>query len=449
MADTQAQWRNSPKLALLMITCISICGFVDRIIMQVLVEPVKAEFGLSDFQIGLVAGLAFAVLNVVLALWVARIAERRRRLTLVTIGTVLWSIATAACGLANSFIQLVLARISVGVGEAVGLPSSSSIISDYFPKEKRATAMSVLLLAPPIGAFIGFVGGGYIAQAYGWRTAFWIASIPGFILAVLTALIVAEPPRGQHDNLGQKTDKVPPFSAVLRRVWERHSLRHLLIGSTVASMVGFGVNAFLAAFLLRRFGFTVAETGLIAGVIASLPATVSVFGAGWLADRIGKRDARSYSFIPGISLLIAAPVYILAVTRTDATQGIVLLGIASLFQYAYLGTTFGVFQNMMHPRMRATSSAFNSMLYSLIGNGFGPVLVGLLSDRFATSATQTDSGKGLMMALAVVAIGYLWAACHYLWATRTIRRDLALPIDAEGMAVRVQATTRQNQGIPD
>jgi predicted MFS family arabinose efflux permease len=403
--------------------------------MQVLVEPVKAEFDLSDFQIGIVAGLAFAVLNVVLGLWVARLAERRRRMTLVAVGTVLWSIATAACGMANSFVQLVLARISVGVGEAVGLPSSSSIISDYFPKAQRTTALSVLMLSPPVGAFIGFVGGGYVAQAFDWKAAFWIAAIPGLILGLLAALTVAEPQRGQHDNLGQNTDAVPPFSAMLSRVWRRRSLRHLLVGSTVAALVGFGLNAFLAAFLIRRFGFSIAETGLIAGIIASLPAVVSMLASGWLADRIGKYDSRSYGLIPGVSLLIAAPLYILAVTRTEPTAAIVLLGMATLFQYTYLGPTLGVFQNMMHPRMRASSSAFNSMLYTLIGNGLGPVLLGALSDRFASDGGLSGPGEALMMAMAVVSAGYLWAAGHYLWATRTLREEFSLPIDEEAPPV--------------
>ena len=435
MTDNQGFTKAPPRhntshvWALAVLTCVSICGFIDRIIMQTLVEPVKAEFGLTDFQIGLLAGLAFAVLNVVLGLWVARIAERRRRMTLVSIGTVLWSIATAACGMANNFIQLVFTRISVGVGEAVGLPATASIVSDYFPKAKRSTAMSVLYLAPPIGAFIGFVGGGLIAQAYGWRAAFWIAAAPGFILAALITLTVGEPPRGRFDDLGKKTDEVPSFSAVLRRTWNRHSLRHLLIGSVIASVVGFGVNAFLAAFLMRRFGFTIAEAGLIAGIIASLPAAISMIFAGWMADRIGRRDTRSYGFIPGISLLIAAPIYILAVTRSDPTYAVILLGIATLFMYTYLGPTLGVFQNMMHPRMRATSSAFNNLLYSLIGNGLGPLLVGGLSDYFATDATQSGPGEGLMIALSITAVGYLWAAVHYLLATRTLRHEWTLPIE--------------------
>ena len=302
-----------------MLAAISTCGFIDRIIMNVLVQPIKAEFRLSDTEIGLVTGLAFAVLNVVLGIWVARIAERRRRITLIGIGTFFWSIATAACGTATSFVTSALARVGVGVGEAVGLPASQSVISDYFPRHKRTTAMAVLLLAPPLGAFLGSAGGATIAQAYGWRAAFVAASIPGFILALVVLLTVAEPPRGQHDDL--EDESVPPYRAVLARMWQRHAFRHLLAGSTIASMVGFGLNAFLAAFLFRKFGYSVRDAGIIAGLIASLPATLGVLGAGWLADRMARLDARAYGTIPGVSLLLATPIYILAVTRDDSADG--------------------------------------------------------------------------------------------------------------------------------
>jgi len=419
---------RSPVWALVMLAAISTCGFIDRIVMNVLVQPIKAEFQLTDTQIGLVAGLAFAVLYVVLGVWVARIAERRRRLTLIGIGALLWSVATAACGAATSFLTLTLARIGVGVGEAVGLPSSQSVVSDYFPKEKRATAMSVLLLAPPLGAFLGSAGGATIAQLYGWRAAFLIAAIPGVLLAALALLTVAEPPRGQHDRLGEAGDVVPPLRAVLARMWRRHAFRHLLAGSAVASLVGFGLNAFLAAFLFRRFGYSVAQAGVIAGLIASAPATLSVLGSGWLADRMARRDARSYGFIPGISLLAAAPIYMLAVTRESPAFAIGLLALAATVQYTYLAPSQGVFQNLMHPRMRATSTAVTGMIYALVGGGLGPLLVGALSDAFAPDATQAGSSAGLVTAMAVTSIGYLWAALHFLRATWRIREELELPL---------------------
>ena len=419
---------RSPGWALLVLAAISTCGFIDRIIMNVLVQPIKAEFALTDLQIGLVAGLAFALLNVLLGIWVARIAERRRRLTLVGVGTFLWSVATALCGAAASFATLMLARVGVGVGEAIGLPASQSLISDYYPKEKRATAISVLLLAPPIGAFLGSAGGALIAQAYGWRTAFVVASLPGFLLTLLVLMTVDEPVRGQHDKLGAEGEIVPPLSAVLARMWRRHSFRHLLAGSAIASLVGFGLNAFLAAFLLRRFGYSVAESGIIAGLIASLPATLSVLGSGWLADRLARRDARSYATIPAVSLLLAAPVYILAVTRETAPAAIAFLALAATVQYTYLGPSQGVFQNLMHPRMRATSYAVVGIIYALIGGGLGPLLVGALSDRLAPDASGAGSANGLAAAMAVTAIFYLWAAVHFLIARRRIREELALPL---------------------
>jgi MFS family permease len=424
MADGER--RTRPGWALFLLTAISTCGFIDRIVMNVLVEPIKIEFALTDLQIGLVAGLAFAVLNVLLGVWVARIAERRRRLTLISIGTLLWSIATAVCGFAGSFLHLILARVGVGVGEAVGLPATSSVISDYFPREKRATALSALMLAPPIGAFLGSAGGALIAQAYGWRAAFLIAAVPGFLLAILVWLTVGEPRRGYHDALVTGDDAIPSFGAVLRRIADRKTLHHVFAGTTIASLVGFGLNAFVAAFLLRRFGFGVAQAGVVAGLIASVPASISVIGSGWLADRIGRRDPRSYALIPGISLLIAAPIYMLAVTRESAGAAIALLAVAAIFQYAYLGTTSAVFQNMMHPRMRASASAVTGLVTSLVGGGFGPILIGGLSDRFSIGASAP--GGGLAAAMAVVSIGYAWAACHYLWATRTLARELALPV---------------------
>ena len=160
--------RDSPWLALILLTAINTVGFIDRIVMNVLAVPIQIEFELTDTQVGLLTGLAFAVLNVMLGIVVARYAERGRRLTLIAVGTLLWSLATAACGMVTTWVQLLLARIGVGVGEAVGLPATQSVISDYFPPERRATALSVLLLAPPIGAFLGSAGGSWIGQEYGW-----------------------------------------------------------------------------------------------------------------------------------------------------------------------------------------------------------------------------------------------------------------------------------------
>lgn len=421
--------RGSAGWALFLLTGISICGFIDRIILQVLVEPIKGEFHLSDFQIGMVSGLAFAALNVLLGIYVARIAERKRRLPLVWVGTILWSIATSLCGAATSFMTLLLARVGVGVGEAVGLPATSSLVADYFPPEKRTTALSALNLAPPLGAFIGSAGGAMMAQVYGWRSAFFIAAVPGLIFALLLAVTVSEPARGRHDRLAGGGDDVPSLGAVLARIWRRRALTHMLAGATVASVAGFAVNAFLAAFLLRRFGFSVGQAGVIAGLIASVPASISVFGAGWLADRVGRTRPAAYGLIPGIALLITCPLYALAVTRSTPGPAIALLAVTALVQYCYLAPTAGTLQNMMHPRMRASASAIAAMIYALMGGALGPMLIGKMSDVLAPDATPAGGAIGLAYAMAAMTVFYAWGALHYLWSSRYLARELALPID--------------------
>ena len=412
--------RDSPWLALTLLTAIATVGFIDRIVMNVLAVPVQQEFGLSDPQVGLLTGFAFAVLNVTLGLAVARYAERGHRLSLIAAGTLLWSLATAACGFVASFTQLLLARVGVGVGEAIGLPSNQSVIGDYFPPERRATAMSVLLLSPPIGAFIGAAGGGWIGQEFGWRNAFLIATIPGAVLAVAAWLLVAEPPRGRHDR--EASGEVPSIRAVLGRLAGLPSARHLLAGSTIASLVGFGLNGFITFLLVRKFSMSLAQAAFFAALLGSLPGAIAVIAGGRLADRYGAKRPGLYAAIPGWCLIVAAPIYILGITRDTAPWLLGLVFVAALFQFTYLGVTYGVFQNLLHSRMRATGSALLNAIYTLIGQGLGTLLVGAMSDRLAL---RFGSADGLACAMAIAAAIYLWAGAHYLLAARHVGRDMA------------------------
>jgi MFS family permease len=359
--------RDSPWLALILLTAISTVGFIDRIVMNVLAVPIQAEFTLSDTQVGMVTT---------------------------------WS-------------QLLLARIGVGVGEAIGLPApAQSVISDYFPPDRRATALGVFLLAPPIGAFLGSAGGSWVGQESGWREAFFIATVPGLLLAVAAWILIAEPPRGRHD--AGAGDEVPSLGAVFKRLVGLKSARQLLAGSTLASMAAF--------LLVRKFDFSLAEAGLFAGLLASLPGAISVVAGGRAADWLGAKNPSAYARLPGFCLLVAAPIYIFAITRDDVGTLLLLVFVAALFQYAYLGVTFGVFQNLLHPRMRATGTSLLNVLYALIGQGLGPLLVGWLSDKLAP---EYGGGNGLAYAMAITAGLYFWAAGHYLLAGRHLGRDLA------------------------
>jgi MFS family permease len=409
----------SPGRALFLLTAIGTVGFVDRIVVNALVEPLKDEFGLSDAQIGLL-GFAYAALNISIGVIVARLAESRRRLTFTAVGTFLWSLAATASGLVSTWGQLLAARIAVGVGEAVGLPANQSLVADFYPPHRRASAMSILLLAPPIGAFIGLAGGGYIAQVWGWRWAFIVTGVPGLLLALLVWMLVAEPVRGAHD--AHADDRVPSAWAVVRRMWDIRGARHLVAGSSLAALMGFGLLAFMPALLSRRFDLSTGEAGLATALMATVPAALAIAGGGFVADRLAGRFPRIYGWLPGVSLLLAFPVYALAVTRGDLWTLVALILVSTLLQFNYLGMTIGTVANLMHHRMRATSNALTNILGGLAG-GIGPLMIGAGSDELA--AAGYDTGQALALSMAACAAIYLWAGTHYLLGARTIAADLA------------------------
>jgi predicted MFS family arabinose efflux permease len=228
---------------LLLFTLVATFAFVDRIIVQILVQPIKAELRVSDAKMGLLGGLTFAVLYAALSIPIARLAERTNRVAIISISTALWSLATAVCGFASNFAHLLVARVGVGIGEAGGAPATVSVIADYFPRQRRASAMAIYGLAVPTGAFLGGSAGGYIALHWGWRAAFLIVGLPGVVLALLQWLTLREPRRGQNDP-GIDVSNTPPFSAVLRRFRDRPSLIHIILGATISTVAGYGLNYF-------------------------------------------------------------------------------------------------------------------------------------------------------------------------------------------------------------
>ena len=415
---------TSPWFALVVLAGITTVGFIDRIVVNVLVEPVKTEFGLSDSQVSLMA-TAFAILHIGAGLVIARYAERATRTALIAAGTVVWSLATAVCGAAASWFQLLAARMSVGLGEAIGLPSVQSVIADYFPANKRGFAMSVLMLAPPLGAMIGFTGGGAIAQAFGWRSTFLIAAIPGFLLAVMVWFFIAEPERGRFDRKADQPkepdDEVPPFLEVLKRLLVLPSARNLLIGSAFAAMLGFGVNYFFTSLMIRNFGLGLAEAGMYAGVIASAPAILSVLVSGWLGDKFGERNPAAYALVPAVCLLLAGPVYFFGLQQESLPLLLGMISVGTFLGFGYLGITYAALQNLMHPRMRVTGYAVIQIFYG-VASAVGPILVGWLSDRLSLRLGPDD---GLTMAMAVSGAMYVYAAFHYFLAARHLRKDIA------------------------
>jgi MFS family permease len=416
-------------------------NFIDRTIVAVLAQPIKLALHLSDTQLGLLGGLAFAAVYVTLGIFLARLADRTNRVVLMGVAVAIWSAMTAAGGIAQSYLQLALTRMGVGLGEAGFLPTAQSLISDHFPPSRRATALGVFTLGIPLGSLIGAVTGGWIAQNLNWRVAFFVVGLPGLIVALLMLATFREPPRGLTDPGGAAAE-TPSAWEVLRRFASRPGVLWALAGATCASTAGYAVGAFLGAHLVRHFGMGYAQAGLVGGLIVGGPTCIGAFGAGPLSDLFGRRDKRAYALVPAAGLLFAAPLFAWAMTRPVWTDFFAFMLIGAAGQQFYLAPTFAVINNAMDARMRATAVAFMSVCLNLVGLGVGPLLAGALSDGMARRLAQGTTADllnlcvagakgpcdavatGLQYALLAMVGFYAVGAVCYLIAARTLKRDL-------------------------
>lgn len=440
------QSRRYRSWLLTLLLLMSMFGFIDRQIIGALAQPIKLELGISDTQLGLLGGLAFALLHSVLSIPLARLAERYNRVIIYGVGVLLWSAATISCGFATSFVLLLLARVAVGIGETTQ-PAAASLTADYYPAERRVAISSITVLAIPLGAFFGSAVGGAIAEFANWRWAFFAAGAPGLALGALFLLTIREPLRGYYDPPSAHGEAVPPLAAALRRMVQRSAFLHVAIGSSLTSAGGFGINLFVAPYFVRRFGMGFAQSGLIAGLISVLPGVLSMFVGGQIASRLARRDPRYYAWTPGVGVLLACPLYICSLMQTQWFAATVLFMVTGIFQYVYLPCSVGIYANTMEPRMRATASAIVAMLTSVVGAGAGPLIVGSLSDAMASrhfgsgyallcrvsgnqdpallASCREASAVGLQWGMMLTAFIYLWGAVHFFLAARTIARDMA------------------------
>lgn len=436
--------------ALAILTLVYVFNVMDRSIVTILLQPMGEELGLHDWQLGLLNGLAFAALSTVLGLKIARLADRSSRVRLIACSLLCWSTMTLLCGRAANFSQLLLCRMGVGVGEAGATPASHSIIADYFPPHRRATAHAIFGVGLPIGGTLGMAIGGVIVDLWGWRAAFLTAGIPGLALSLLllTTRLLAEPPRGRYDTGGAMQGEIPPFRAVLALLWRHASARHTLLGLTLSVLVGNVAASFSAAFLVRQFGFNYSFVALVMVLTTFVPAGIGVLTSGLLADRLARYDRRWYMWMPAVALLLSAPFQLFAYSRVGWIPMTVLLVIPGLCAAAYVAPSYATLQNLAEPRMRATVTAIATMCTSLIGMGLGPLLGGISIDLLTGHYLAAAGFPGLVgqchgspvgnLALAchaAIASGTratlmlwapltVWPAIHYFIAARTIRADL-------------------------
>lgn len=446
--------QRSPRWSLIILFAVYACGYIDRSIINILQEPIKRELLISDAELGLLSGLAFALLYTVLGIPIARMAERRSRSKIIVVSVLAWSVMTALCGLATSFFTLFLFRVGVGVGEAGYNPSAQSLIADYYPPARRATAISFYVLGLPVGILIGASAGGYLAQYLGWRFAFTAVALPGLLLALAAGKFLFEPQRGQHDAIWSPTeDAIPPsLGAVVSRMFGSRSLRHVSMGIALATFGGFGIGSFVAPFYLRNFHLSLSSVGLILGIMGGLGAAIGTIAGGLVTDWAGKYSKAWYAYAPAFATLISWPITVGIFLAPDWHISAALLLVSGMFSYVGFAPSLAILHNIMPARMRATAVAILLLLMNLIGLGLGPPFVGALSDIFANMmfsghtetfattcadaahalashtapelACATASAAGVKWALVICSLAYVWSAVHYFLAARSVKAEL-------------------------
>jgi predicted MFS family arabinose efflux permease len=377
---------------LFILVMVQTLSFVDRQLLTILVEPIKAEFGVSDTAMGLLTGMAFALFYVTLSIPLARLADRRSRRNMLAAAIGLWSLATALCGAAANFIQLAIARVCVGVGEAGGGPPALSLIPDYFPPRLRSTALGIFTAGSHLGVLFSMVGGAVIATHFGWRTAFFALGLPGVLVALLIWRTVDEPLRGRWDAPMAAAPDLGIFAAI-RRFWIDTPIRLCALAAALTSLSGFGFSTWLPSFAMRVHGLSLVDTGLILGVTAVLGGSVGSICGGMITDAMARRDPRWQLQVSALALLVSLPLQLL-ITLWPAQQvlqwGAFRLPIAfcfmpfsAFFSSFWLGPVYAAVHNLVRPGERAQVSACLLLLINILGAGTGPLLVGVASDLLA------------------------------------------------------------------
>jgi len=374
----------------------------DRTLIAIIAQPMKIDLRLSDTQLGLLVGPAFAALYAFSGIPIARLAERFNRVTIIFVVMTLWSGLTALCGIATSFGQLLLLRVGVGFGEAGCTPPAHSLLSDYFEAPRRATALSIYSCGISLGYVLSAMVGGYVALHHGWRAACVVVGLPGVVIAVIIRRFVTEPPRrnAERRSSNDSADSGPTrraifeqrsllrqefaeLVAVARTLLWRWPIANIIAGVIISTFAAQGCWAFIPAFLKRGFQLDYATIGIVAGLTGGVAVGVGLLSGGFIADCRGRRNPKWYALVPGIGLVMCLPLYISAFLQSDWRRTAVLLGVAGFFQYISFGPTFGVIQNVIEARRRATATALVYVLLNVIALAGGALFTGWLIDRFA------------------------------------------------------------------
>ena len=415
------------RYALFILLLVYTVSFLDRQIVSVLAEPIKNDLGISDTQLGLLTGLAFGIVYVGMGLPIARLADRINRVWIIGGSLTVWSAATMLCGRAANFPMLVAARMGVGIGESGCTPTAHSLISDYTPREKRASALAFFSMGTPLGSVLGLTLGGLIADSMGWRHAFILAGIPGLILAVVVFLTLKEPRNAMVAADRQRTQASQmSFGATLRYLSRKSSFWFLASGAAIKAFIGYGHAPFTISFFLRVHGDQIAEIaapfglkplgfmGLVLGIMGGVLALTSTWAGGVIADRWGARDLRAYGTVPALAALVAVPFLCASYLVNDVVLALALTIPSSLLGSLWYGPVYASAQGLVPANMRATSASILLFVINMLGLGAGALTVGALSDLF-NFGMGLGPAEGVRWAMFVSTLfGFLAAACFWM-----------------------------------
>ncbi|CAN5511917.1 MFS transporter [soil metagenome] len=405
---------------LIILTFVYVLNFLDRQLIGILAKPIQDSLHITDGQLGLMGGLYFALFYCFIAIPVGWFADRTNRVTVLSLACAIWSAATTCCGLAANYPQLVLARMTVGFGEAGGVQPSYALITDTFPPGKRGVAFGIYNLGPPIGAALGIAFGASIAVAFNWRAAFVAIGIVGIVTAIMVRIVLREPARGALDPVpvALAAGKAG-FWATVRMFFSNPVLMLASLGSGATQFITYGLGNFAVLFLIREKGMTMQEIAVWYALVVGIGMSAGMLIAGRLIDRFGPRSRRVYALAPALSLAVATPFYIAFLWAPSWPLALVLLTVVYVFNYFYLPASVALVQEEVRPDQRVLSGALLLLVMNFIGLGLGPTYVGWASDYFKAH----DIAHSLQIALYTLTPFYGVAILLFLWLARILRAE--------------------------
>jgi predicted MFS family arabinose efflux permease len=396
-------------------------NFLDRQLLSILAKPIQDDLRVTDGELGKIGGFYFAVFYCLISIPVGWLADKTNRVRVLSLACALWSAATMACGFASTYPQLVIARMSVGIGEAGGVPPSYAIITDYFSSARRGTALGLYNLGPPIGQALGVALGASVAAAYDWRDAFISLGAVGIVAAVIVFVCVREPVRGGLDNLGANPGPVPSrasFWATCRAFFSNPVLLLVSLASGATQFVTYAVLNFTTLFLMREKGMTLREVALYYALLVGVAISAGIFTSGRLIDRWVPRSKRTYAYVPALALVLAIPFFLAFVWAPTWRLALVFLAFPTFFNYFYLSPAVALVQQEVAPHQRVLSGALLLLVMNLIGLGLGPTFLGAVSDHFH----PLHPNNSLQLAFYALTPFYLVAVLLFLALARAIGR---------------------------